>query len=390
MKSILFTSTLFLSGFLMAQEGQNLVPNGSFEEIGKAPRRLGSIESAQNWASPTGVRADLFTGDKVPDIAVPLNVRGKEDAKDGENYAGIVTYSYGQKVNRSYLMNKLNAPMKKDLKYCVEFYVSLSEASKYASNNIAIKFSNKAYSTDEKLPLYDEPSILEFDNEPITARYNWVKICGTYVAKGGEKFITIGNFSSDDKTEFARMKADKKSDIEVDEILAAYYYVDNVSVFLIDEEKDQKCNCQYGEEIVEYSNTIYSKTPELTDDMSVSEKIEAHQVYFAFGKAKLAPEGTSSLDFIAESMKANPDMRLQIFGHNNASEDEVALENELFVDMDMQRISTVMAYLMEKGISEGRLSFVTSGSDSPSEFIQDTDDEDLILAKSRRVTFKVK
>lgn len=390
MKSLLFTSTFLLTGIVFAQEGQNLVPNGSFEEIKKDPRRLGSIESANGWISPTGVRADLFTGNKVEDIAVPLNIYGKEDAKDGSSYAGIVTYSYGQKVPRSYVMNKLNAPMKKDLKYCVEFYVSLGEASKYASNNIGIKFSNRALGTDEKLPIYDEPSILEFDNDPITTRYNWVKICGTYVAEGGEKYITIGNFNADGDTEFERMKADKKSDIKVKEVLAAYYYVDNVSVFLIDEDKDQKCNCTYGEDLVEYSTMVYNKAPIIDDKMTPAEKIEAHELFFAFGKAKISPEGQAGLDYVAELLMSNPELRLQIFGHNNESEDEVAIENDLYTDMDMQRISSVMAYLMEKGISEGRLSFVTAGSDSPSEDIEAADEDELRLAKSRRVTFKVK
>ena len=44
-----------LSIFAFGQEGQNLVPNGSFEAVGKKPKKLGSIESATGWVSPTGV-----------------------------------------------------------------------------------------------------------------------------------------------------------------------------------------------------------------------------------------------------------------------------------------------------------------------------------------------
>jgi len=81
-----------------AQDSENLVPNGSFESTEKNPKRLGSIAYASGWSSPTGVRADLFSGDKIPDIGAPDNIYGTEAAKDGGNYVGIVAYSYGDKV----------------------------------------------------------------------------------------------------------------------------------------------------------------------------------------------------------------------------------------------------------------------------------------------------
>ena len=134
-----------MSTVSFAQGGENIVPNGSFESIDKKPKRLGSIESANSWVSPTGARADLFVSTKVEDINVPMNVYGKETAKEGENYAGVLAYSYGNKIPRTYVMTKLDAPMKKGMSYCVKFNVSLSEASKYAVNNMAATFSKKAF-----------------------------------------------------------------------------------------------------------------------------------------------------------------------------------------------------------------------------------------------------
>jgi hypothetical protein len=60
---------------------------------------------------------------------------------DGENYAGIRAFSYGDKEPRSYVSAKLKVPLTKDAMYCVTFYVSLAEASKYACNNIGMNFS---------------------------------------------------------------------------------------------------------------------------------------------------------------------------------------------------------------------------------------------------------
>jgi len=98
---------------LIAQEDEkqqpvNLVPNSSFENVVGKMKGLGSIESAEGWMSPTGVRADIFVpSKKLLAINVPENDMGKEDAKDGENYAGLVAYSFGDKSPRSYIMTKL-------------------------------------------------------------------------------------------------------------------------------------------------------------------------------------------------------------------------------------------------------------------------------------------
>lgn len=393
MKKIFGILSLLTITFMgMAQEGQNLVPNGSFEEIGKKPKKLGKIEGANGWVSPTGVRADLFVDTKYEEIDVPLNLRGKEDAKDGENYAGIVAYSFGQKVPRSYIMAKLNAPMKKGLKYCVEYYVSLGECSKYAINAVSAKFSKKSYGTDTKLPIYDDPSVSPFTEDPISARYNWTKVCGIYTAEGGEKWITLGNFLSDEDTKEnqERMKKEKDWDFKVDEIAAAYYYIDNITVRLIDEEKGEKCECSTGDELESYSTTVYEKSVTITDEMTPAQVIEAQQLFFAFGKAKLSPEGESALDLIAETMTENADMTLQINGHNNASEDEVGIKNDYYADMDIKRIGAVMQYLIDKGIDESRLMSEPKGSDEPSPDVTSVDDDDLKMAKSRRITFKVR
>ncbi len=369
-------------------EGQNLVPNGSFEQVGKKPKKLGSIENATGWVSPTGVRADLFSGSKVPDIAVPENVYGKESALDGSNYAGIVGFSYGNKLPRSYVMARLEAPMKKGMRYCVKFNVSLAEASKYASNNIGAKLSKKPFGTDSKVSIIEEPSLLHFNNDHkiMSARYNWTEVCGLYQAEGGEKYITLGNFLSDEETKSTRMKKDPK--VKVTQTIAAYYYLDNISVVLLGD--DESCSCQADDGSNEYSKTIYQRVFKVDEDMTAEEKIELHQVFFAFGKRKITEQGKASLDLIAAELTANPDYKLEIAGHTNAMEDSVGAENDYFADMDNKRIGAVMEYLKGKGIDEGRMIVSRKGHSIPNEESEGEEDEDLRMAKDRRVTFKVR
>ena len=185
----------FISNQSIAQQTENLVENGSFEQTDGKVKKLGSIESALGWVSPTGVRADLFTPSGVPEINVPINAFGKEEAKEGANYAGIYAYSFGDKAPRSYIMTKLSTPLKKGLKYCVKFNVSLAEASKYASNQMGAVLSSKPVTTDSKTAIIEKASVLHSDNKVFNAMYNWETVCAEFVATGGEKFITIGNFS---------------------------------------------------------------------------------------------------------------------------------------------------------------------------------------------------
>ena len=93
----------------------------------------------------------------------------------------------------------------------------------------------------------------------------------------------------------------------------------------------------------------------MTEEMTPAEQIEEHQVFFAFGRDKMNSEGEASLDFIIEKMKANPAIKLQINAHNNEMEDEVAMENDYYADMDGKRLGAVMKYLLAGGIEEGRL-----------------------------------
>ncbi|MDG1657157.1 MAG: OmpA family protein [Crocinitomicaceae bacterium] len=382
-------SFVFLAPTSFAQEGENLVPNGSFESIGKKPKRLGKIESATGWVSPTGVRADLFVETKIPEIGVPDNAYGQEDPQEGDNYIGVTGFSYGNKVARSYVMTKLEAPMKKGMKYCVKMFVSLAEASKYASNNMGVMFSKKQFGTESKVSIIEDASIVHLNNdyETISARYDWTEICGTYTAKGGEKYITLGNFASNDETRFERMKKDAKTkDIRVKQVISAYYYIDDVSVRLLDQEKGQKCDCLQEDAGDAYSTLIYQKSFIVTEEMTAKEKVDDREVYFAFGKSKLSAEGKSSLDFIAKMLEENPNKKLQILGHNNAAEDEVGAEKSVYADMDNNRIGVVMKYLMEKGISESRMVPTRKGSKETQEH-GEMDDDETKQAKNRRVTF---
>lgn len=392
-KTMKITSLLIITGsFLLpmattAQEGENLVDNGGFESTSGKAKKLGQIDMATGWKSPTGVRADFFLGDsKVADIATPENYYGKEDPKEGENYAGIMAYSYNNKMPRSYITAKLKTPLKKDVTYCVSFWISLSEASKYSCNQIGANLSKREFGTDQKIPIIEEAQIIHPDNKVFNATYGWERICGTFKAEGGEKFITIGNFTNNDDTKYESNKKPKNSTIK-NQVIGAYYYVDDVSVIMLDE--GESCNCYTDDKAEEETSMIYMKQVIDNDKMSPKERIERQGVYFAFGKTTLTTQAQRSLDLIAQVMKENPTMSVTISGHSNEEEIKLAEKKAYLANLDAQRVDAVIDYLKSKGVNVTRIKKENKGSSEDSPEITSSDDDELKLAKNRRVNFTV-
>ncbi len=386
-KLVALSAIMALPLTYFAQSAENLVMNGSFESLASKPKKPGQIDLATGWKSPTGARADLYISDaKVPAIGTPENQYGKEAPKDGENYAGIMAFSYANKLPRTYITAKLTTALKKDVTYCFSFYLSLSESSKYSNNQIGFNISKKEFGTDQKVHIIDQTQVLHPDNKVFNATYNWERVCGKFKAEGGEKFITIGNFTSDQDTKYEKNKPPKDSKIV--QIIGAYYYIDDVVVTMLD--KDDDCNCyEVDKDKNEQSTTIYMKQVADNDKMTPKERIEKQEIYFAFGKTALTPQATAALDIVAKVMKENASLNVLVTGNNNEEEDNLAEKKDYYTDMDSKRNQAVKEYLISKGISPTRLKSESKGSSNPNSEVKDTDDEDLKLAKNRRVTFTV-
>ena len=148
---LVFTLFLLLSlNSYKSQEDNNLVLNPSFESIDGKLKKLNQINVAKDWYSPTSLKADLFSSSIPGDIGTPENIYGKEFPKEGENYAGILTYSYNNQKPRTYIQSMLIKPLASGLNYCVNIHVSLSDLSKYAIDNIGAYISEEPVTLDKK------------------------------------------------------------------------------------------------------------------------------------------------------------------------------------------------------------------------------------------------
>jgi hypothetical protein len=218
--------------------GQNLVPNPSFEEYTACPSLSpdGQIINAPPWFQPNtyyglGGSTDYFNQCySEPDgYGVPSNFWGYQFAHSGVAYAGLSPFfCYGCNNGREYLEVELTSALVQGVTYHVSFYVCTATGfTRYAIDRLGIHFSKDLliYSSSNSEALLLPCQVENQHGNVVHEDSIWTELSGQFVAEGGEKFITIGNFYNDDQT-------------TIDSLIpqlpvasgSAYYYIDDVLV----------------------------------------------------------------------------------------------------------------------------------------------------------------
>jgi outer membrane protein OmpA-like peptidoglycan-associated protein len=379
-KTFIYAAVLLFGCFqLNAQE--NLVQNPGFEEHDGKLKKLGQLDVASKWFSTTAAPSDLFSTDaKKEEIQIPENYQGTQKVMEGNSYAGAIFYSYRGKEARTYLTNELSQPLKKGQKYCVSYKVSLSKLSKYGVNNISAFLSKKDPSTKDDKTLMYPAQIKNKKNEVYNDQFEFQDVCNHFTATGGEKYLTIGNFEKDEDTEFEKMRRVKG--ITAAQTYNAYYYVDEVSVVAIDDVSE--CSC--GPEEARPPKLVYSVATTLDENASLEQILASEAVYFDFISANLEPNFEQRLKTLAELISKRKDIKIELQGHIDATENEKASQQERYEGFGMNRAEAVRDYLIENGVPANQLTVKDVAFNDPAA----KGGSDIAKAKCRRVTFLIK
>ncbi len=222
---------------LYGQVNNNLIDNDSFENFTTCPNNLGEYYYANFWTiKPTpNSTVDFFNSCTTnSSITIPTNNYGWQSPKTGSNYMGLYVYSNNFTV-REYLEQQLVIPLKSGKSYCISYYVSLAEVSRWAISNLGVCFTSNILQNTQPFPpndLYLTPSIE--NPQIIQDTLNWIKLGGVYNASGNENFITIGNFRNDNNTNLSQIKPLLSPTLAAN---IAYYYIDDISVVEINPAK---------------------------------------------------------------------------------------------------------------------------------------------------------
>jgi len=118
-KSILL---LLLFSTTLVVKGQNLVPNGGFEQYTSCPNNFAQLDSALFWHQPTTASSDYFNQCAPLGISVPYNAFGFQQAHSGVAYGGIYLFTGGIPLNyREYCETSLLSPLNAGACYHIEF-----------------------------------------------------------------------------------------------------------------------------------------------------------------------------------------------------------------------------------------------------------------------------
>lgn len=376
--------------FTFNVRAQNLVQNGSFEENNACPVGLDELVLCDHWL-PCGTNhpsPDYFHSCSSPHrMGIPNNAFGHQYARSGQAYAGLIAYLTIDQENkknwelsnnhREFIQTYLTYPLEEGKTYYAEFHVSLVEDCDYGIANLGLLLTDETPElTWPKIQFgYFKPQIRHDSHEVIDNNKVWTKISGTFIAKGGENVLTIGNFDNDDATWVKKNKSAKLNNIFRKKFLPkmAYYYIDDVKVVPVDSLESNP----EAEPVFVHRDPL---NHEYFGMMTVGDKIELSNIYFEFDKSTLLAESFFELNKLFDLLWENVEMEILIEGHTDIIGSDVYNEN-----LSQQRAKAVVDYLVKKGIPATRIYYKGYGRSMP---IASNDSEDG-RSRNRRVEFLI-
>ncbi len=342
---------LFLAAGLGFGYSQSLVTNAGMDAK-CIPTGYGQIIKTETWSNANGGTVDLFDKTKSSRChkanAIPENFMGYQNSSaSGQNYAGIIAYyddgakniedsamnarlglKDGYKQYSEYLQGEFAEPMVAGKVYQVSFKVNLANKSGRAVSCLGALLTANKVEQKSNAFLTETPQFIS--HRIISDTSNWVTMYGTYIAEGGEKFITVGCFKDE------LFMAEKIVGPNQMDSRKAYYYISDITV------------------------TPYVAKPDLDAIVLGVDYVELMDLRFDLASAGIDPKYYNELDEVATWMIKHPDMTYFVAGYTDQTGSD-AINDPLSVN----RANSVKKYLVSKGVKESNLVTEGFGSSNP-------------------------
>ena len=349
--AVLLSVTITGRGQDNTQIEKNIVPNGSFENHRK---KSDNIRQAIPWTQIASV--DYYHKPVEKDTGY------QKGGHNGDCYIGL---RY-QKRFKEFAQVKLAETLHRGTIYEFEMYVRMAYWSNAMIKSMGVLISKGGYHGQGDAVKGNMIDTI-CKKGGLVNNYQWFKIAGRYKADGGEKYLTIGNFSPNINKELPRIDILKRGFKE------AYYFIDDVKLVKAPEEKVA----------IEYVGSIKSNEEDsvlaVKKDIQVGEKVTLKNIVFDEGKYYLLPESYIELNKLVQYMLHNPHMEIQIGGHS----DNIGSSRKK-QKLSEQRAREVFEYLIKKGV-QNKMYFKGYGSTQP---IASNDTEEGRI-KNRRVEIEI-
>jgi outer membrane protein OmpA-like peptidoglycan-associated protein len=361
----------------------NLVPNPGFEQVQKVPCAWTQDASKFGedvmvaWNSPTETTPDLFSTEADPKCWTNPARRtgGKTYPHGGQAMVGIKVRGKGNTPTywHEYVQATLTEPLKAGTRYIVECWAQLGNFSSEASNNIGLYLSPVPVRTRNNLPLYFTPQVNE---EKVLDARRWKKVSGVVEAQGGERYLLIGNFYSDEATLSEKQPEGQRG---------AYYFIDDVSVrvapsgMALTPRPKESIPPPPKVIVADHASTKVTELPRI-EPPKVGRSVRLDNIGFEFAKATLTPESRTELDQLADMLIDYPKMRIEVEGHT----DDIGSDASNLA-LSEARAKAVVDFLLGRKVEKERITWRGYGETRPSV----PNDNEAHRALNRRVEFRV-
>lgn len=410
---------------------QNLVKNHSFENAWSCPEDYNGYAVKfpfPDWINPNNGTPDLMHSCSALRAGVPENFAGYMYPYDGGAYAGIIlremfddSLRVYKGVSREYLQTKLTEPLKKNTLYCVKFYYVNAKKSMYSVDALGITLTVEQIKAKNADRILQRPQITNRPGHIMDNMDEWTEFCGYYRARGGEHYLTIGNFWDNSTTQYVT----NKNEYSDSAFFYAYYLIDNVSVFEIESEFECGClndlawssdwksdtfdpstgyntreindndianngndssnsngknsqgngngntngngldnnsknNSQTDPNETDATGLKTQITKAAFDNAEIGDRFRLNQIYFEFNSSELLTMSYIQLDSLYNILSEKPSLRIEIRGHT----DNIGSEG-YNKKLSVERAASVYNYLLEKGIPKTRMKYRGFGPNVP-------------------------
>lgn len=333
----------------------NIVPDPSFECFDECPAGINTQELTQltYWKQTSTGTPDYYNSCSII-MSVPENIMGKEDAHTGEGYVGMYLFDRGN--YREYITAKLAQPMIKKKWYVVTLWAALSDNSRLATDAFEFMVSENDPDFESDSADIDKlkPQVINTPGN-YADKYTWQKICGVYLAEGGEQFITMGNFKVDAETNLKQVKNGSGG--------FAYYFIDDFTVEPLTASNMTECGA--GIAIDDIPKGDIGTPPRFYEDLSVPQLVSGKPFtfkgfFFEFDKYEIIDSNYAYLDSLVDMMYDDDHLTIQVHGHT-----DYVGNNRYNQKLSKNRALVVVDYLVKQGIDKDRITYEYFGATRP-------------------------
>jgi outer membrane protein OmpA-like peptidoglycan-associated protein len=340
---------LFLIGHSFMSRAQNLVPNGGFENYRTCPgdhTQHPSEFSVNSWFSPSvSGTPDYFNVCSHGEADVPHNWAGVSDPYEGVGYAGLYLWAAMGRNYREYLQTELSERLVRDSLYYLEFHYKLSSYSKYSIDRIGLLLTDSLVRLNHDLTFNVTPTFSIIKDTALTTETGlWEEGKILYKARGGEKFLLIGNFFDNKTTHFYKIQFRPIAQVMLSHY--AYYYIDDVSV-VPKHVRDQQILAQ--------------RLPDFEiGEVKANTNYVLKNINFQLDSYRLIPPSFTELDKVADYLLKHVGHRVQLFGHTDDQGSE-----KYNLKLSQARAKNVADYLASVGVAMDRIDHFGYGESQP-------------------------